>query len=138
MFTCKKCGTPLEQQLKECPVCHEPNPAGEPLNMAGQDYTDTYNPIAPEFELIRQKSRKLAALLAFFVGFSGAPFFYLNYKRVGLWWLFTAIIFIAMAILLGSFYLYILIGMVLLAQIGLGIYIVLKSDFKDGNHELLR
>jgi hypothetical protein len=78
MYTCKKCGTPLEKQLSECPICHTKNPAGEPESMVGKDLTETYDPVAPEFQLIRQKSRKLAAILAFGIGFLGIPLFYLG------------------------------------------------------------
>lgn len=138
MYTCKKCGTPLEKQLPECPVCHEPFPAGEPESMAGQDYTDTYDPVAPEFELVKQKSRKVAALLAFFLGFLGAPFFYLSYKRIALWWLFTSIVLIAIAILLGSLFMYSILGLLVLAQIGLGLYVIFNSNLKDGHGELLK
>ncbi len=138
MFTCKKCGTPLEKQLSECPICHEPNPAGEPVNMAGQDYTETYDPVAKDFELIRQKSRKIAALLAFFIGFTGAPFFYLAYKRIGLWALFTSIVIIATAIIGGALLMYSLFGVLLILQVGLGLYILLSTNLKDGRNELLK
>ncbi|MFA5236111.1 MAG: NINE protein [Bacilli bacterium] len=137
MYTCKKCGTPLEKQLSECPICHTKNPAGEPESMAGKDLTETYDPVAPEFVLIRQKSRKLAAVLAFTLGFLGIPLFYLGYKRSGLWWLFVAIVVVAIGILWVPISYY-LIGALLLAQIGLGLVILTSSNLKDGRGELLR
>jgi len=108
--------------------------------MAGKDYTDTYDPVAKEFELVRQKVRKTAYLLAFLAGFTGAPFFYLGYKRVGLWWLFTAIVLIALTVVLWplQLYSYIIIGILVLAQVGLGLYILLNSNLKDASGELLK
>jgi hypothetical protein len=138
MYTCKKCGTPLEKQLSECPICHTKNPAGEPESMAGKDFTETYDPVAPEYALIRQKSRKAAAILAFTLGFLGIPLFYLGYKRIGLWWLFVAIVAIAVAILAWVPTFYFLIGALLAAQLGLGVYILTSSNLKDGRGELLR
>ncbi len=138
MYTCKQCGTPLEKQLSECPICHTKNPAGEPESMVGKDLTETYDPVAPEFQLIRQKSRKLAAILAFGIGFLGIPLFYLGYKRIGLWWLFIAIVVVAIAILAGIPALFYLLGGLLIAQIGLGLVILTNSNLKDGRGELLR
>jgi hypothetical protein len=139
MLTCKKCGTPLEKQLPECPICHEPNPAGAPVNMAGQDFTETYDPVASDFELIRQKSRKIAALLAFIVGFTGAPLFYLGYKKTGLWWVATAIILVGVAIL-GPIPIIIagVAGTIVISQVILGLYISFSSNLKDARNELLK
>lgn len=139
MFTCKKCGTPLEKQLPECPICHEVNPAGEPPSMAGQDFTETYNPVGSDLELIRQKSRKVAALLAFFIGFTGAPLFYLGYKRIALWWLVTALILTSVAAL-SQMPLIIagVSGVILLSQVILGLYISFSSNLKDARNELLK
>jgi len=140
MLTCKKCGTPLAKPIPECPICHEKEPAGPVPSSVGQDYTETYNPVEPNYELVRQKTRKIAAILAFTIGFTGAPLFYLLYKRTALWWLFTAIILIALCVVLWplGLYSYLIIAVMVLCQAGLGAYILMNSNLKDGRGELLK
>jgi TM2 domain-containing membrane protein YozV len=45
--------------------------------------TQFVDPVTGNYQLYKSKSKKTAALLAIFLGWTGAHFFYLGYKRNG-------------------------------------------------------
>lgn len=138
MPTCKNCGTPLDKGEKICPICQTPNPLGNQSDHV--DFTDTFKPVDPEYKLVKQKSRLLAAVLALFLGFSGAPFFYLGYKKTGIAW---ALLHVAFVVLLVLFYslswlVWLLAGVIVLGHLVLAINYAIPHDQKDARGEYLK
>ena len=98
-----------------------------------------------EFQDYKPKTRKMFLIISSLIGWTGAQFFYLRYRRAGLIWLainllllgggFAAFFFgvhnLLLAILIPALVIY-------LANIALGLFIFFKPTFKDANENYLR
>ena len=138
MPTCKNCGTPLDKGEKVCPICQTPNPLGN--HDEHVDFTDTFKPVDPEYKLVKQKSRILAAVFGFFLGFSGAPFFYLGFKKTGILW---AVLNVAVGVCMVLFralpwVLWVGGTLLVLGHLALGINYLIPHDQKDARGEYLK
>lgn len=144
---CKNCGSRITKFEKDiCPICG----AKKPLEGANSDTVE----ITSEFDIHSKEGKKaydvhfrLNAFVYFsFLGWTGAGFFYLKFKKMGLIWLLANL-----AVIGGFIGLFIgLIGptswltytapfaVVYLINIGLGIYYLVKENNKDGNGEFIR
>ncbi len=80
---CKSCGATLSKLDKEiCPFCGTRHPL-EGMEDVTQDITKAFTPISEEFVRTKPKSKKVAMILAFLLGFVGAPSFYLGRIKQG-------------------------------------------------------
>lgn len=143
---CKNCGARITKFEKDiCPICGQK----KPLEGATSDTVE----ITTELK-IHDKDRKEqykahfrfdTFLLFLFIGFTGAGFFYLNFKKRGLIWLLCNL-----AVIGGLIGLFIALlsptswisyvapfAAAYLVNIGVGIYYLCKSDIKDGNGEFI-
>jgi TM2 domain-containing membrane protein YozV len=82
MPQCKNCHREITKFDNDvCPYCGTPHPIDE--NYKTKDMTQFVDPVTGNYQLYKSKSKKTAALLAIFLGWTGAHFFYLGYKRNG-------------------------------------------------------
>ena len=144
MPQCKNCHREITKFDNDvCPYCGTSHPIE--ADYKTKDMTQFVDPITGSYQLYRSKSKKTAALLAIFLGWTGAPFFYLGYTKNGILALVASL-----AVIAGG-------GSLLFFSAGLGwagylcafllAWIVypplavryLKSDtYKDANGEFLR
>lgn len=147
MPTCRNCHKEISAFDKDvCPYCGQPHPIDE--NYKTKDMTQFVDPVSGNYKLYKSKSRKATGFLCLFLGFTGAPFFYLEEFKKGI------ISVVATLLIVGG------IGTALFMLVpmtrGLGLayiiafllnwiyYIVLsfvfffKDSLKDGNGEFLR
>ena len=144
---CKNCGARITKFEKDiCPVCGQKHP----LEGASSDTVE----ITTELNLHDKESREMykahfrSVTFALFslIGFSGAGFFYLRFKKLGFIWLGANIVLAACFILLfglsisySSWITYVAtIAILYLVNIGSGLYFLIKKDIKDGNGEFVR
>ena len=145
MPVCRHCGSRISKLDKDrCPVCGEINPL-EGVNSDTIEVTSVLDISSSDELAFKPKTKKMFLLLSCLIGWVGAQFFYLKYKRAGLIWLA-----INLAILAGGFcafffgvhslLLAILIPLLVLyaANIAFGLVIFKKPSFKDGDGNLLR
>src|SRR5574344_2807752 len=84
MPRCKYCKQMLSSLDKDiCPFCGGLKPLDGQINET-DDITKTIDPITSECDEYHTKSRKITVLLWLFLGFSGAPLFYLKKPKAGL------------------------------------------------------
>lgn len=146
MPKCRNCGTRITKFDKDiCPVCGCKNPLdgveSETVEITSQ-FKFNENDINKK-DLPR--SRKTALILFLSAGFTGAGFFYLRNKKLGLVWLITNLL-ILLAISLGLYFVKpinlfsILIGLAAcyLINIVTGLIIYSNVNYRDGQGELLR
>lgn len=88
MSFCKKCGKELPENAEFCPAC------GEKINVSAEENTASASQTSKKNTdpNVSDKSRAVAALLAFFVGGLGIHHFYCGKKNLGITML---VIFIA-------------------------------------------
>jgi TM2 domain-containing membrane protein YozV len=107
--------------------------------------TQFVDPVTGNFQLYKSKSKKTAALLAIFLGWTGAHFFYLGYKKNGIIALIVSLAIIAG----GGSLLFFAAKMGWLAYLlaflaawivypGLAIRYLKSDTYKDANGEFLR
>ena len=144
MPNCKNCHSRISKFDKDfCPICG----VEHPLDGATYDTIDITKEISLSEELknVKIKKRLACILLSFFLGFLGIPFFYLNYKKVG---------FIVAGSSLGLFGLLLLVIILashswlwailapalvmLVINIVIGIYFILRQNLKTYNGELVK
>ena len=148
MPVCRNCNSRISTFDKDrCPVCGCENPIAP-------DHSDTIE-ITSNFSLdkelkkeVKVKKKVVALLLSLLVPFFGTPFYYLRYYKYGLLWLLINIFVIGLGFLLGffvifknlTFYYSIIFGLgsAYVFNIGIGLYFMLKKDYKDGVGELVR
>jgi len=83
MPQCKNCHREITKFDNDvCPYCGTPHPIDE--NYKTKDMTQFVDPVTGNYQLYRSKSKKTTALLAIFLGWTGAHFFYLGFKKNGL------------------------------------------------------
>ena len=144
---CRNCGARITKFEKDiCPVCGTRNP----LDGASSDTVE----ITSQLDLGAKENRKLykahfrlnTFIWFIFLGWTGAGFFYLAFKKRGLIWLLCNL-----AVLGGLIALFALVvldsknwlayaapvSVVYLVNIGVGIYYLCKKDIKDGNGEFI-
>ena len=143
---CKNCGSRITKFDKEiCPVCGEK----KPLDGAVSDtveMTTELNVKDKNIGKIYKGHFRLDTFLWFlFLGWTGAGFFYLRFKKLGLIWLLCNLAVIGGLIALFG----VMIGfdnwlsyvapfaVVYLISIGVGVYFLVKKDIKDGNGEFI-
>ena len=145
MPVCRHCGSRISKLDKDrCPVCGEINPL-EGVNSDTIEVTSVLDISSSDELAFKPKTKKMFLLLSCLIGWVGAQFFYLKYKRAGLIWLAINLVILAggfCAFFFGvhSLLLAILIPLLVLyaANIAFGLVIFKKPSFKDGDGNLLR
>ena len=145
MPVCRHCGSRISKLDKDrCPVCGEINPL-EGVNSDTIEVTSVLDISSSEELAFKPKTKKMFLLLSCLIGWVGAQFFYLKYKRAGLIWLAINLVILAggfCAFFFGvhNLLLAILIPLLVLyaANIVFGLVIYKKPSFKDGDGNLLR
>ena len=143
---CKNCGSRITKFYKElCPICGQK----KPLEGVSSDTVE----ITTELDIHDKDSKKVYAghfrldtfLWFMLLGWTGAGFFYLQFKKRAIVWLVCNLALIGGLIVLFGF----LIGfnqwivyvapfaVVYLINIGVAIYYLCKRDVKDGNGEFI-
>ena len=144
---CRNCGSRITKFDKDmCPVC------GIKLPLQGVN-SDTVE-ITTELKIHSEEGKKqylahyrLTTFILFaLIGWTGAGFFYLKYKKTGLIWLLSNL-----GLLLGIGALFVLLigykevigylvspAIIYIANIGTGFFYLFKKDIKDGNGEFIR
>ena len=88
MPKCKNCGTRITRFDKDiCPVCGEKNPL-EGVSSETIEITSNLDLSEAELKEFKPATKFRAFLLFAFLGWTGAPLFYLNYYNQALIWLF--------------------------------------------------
>ncbi|MGI6714376.1 MAG: zinc-ribbon domain-containing protein [Bacilli bacterium] len=145
MGKCRNCGSKIDENEKYCPVCGVINPIRVKKVQTVND-TSFLDPVEPDYQLYRQRSRKVTLLLFVLLGFTGAPFFYLGYKKRGMMWLLVHLLLLSGLPLLAhfqtatSFWQALLIVFLVLfpVNLSLGLYYRFARDVKDATGEFLR
>ena len=144
MPNCKNCHSRISKFDKDfCPVCG----VEHPLDGVTSDTVDITSEISLSDELkdVRIKKKLVCVLLSFFLGFLGAPFFYLNYKKVGLivggssLGLFGLLLLVI--ILVSQSWLWAILApalVMLVINIVFGLYFILRQNLKTYNGELVK
>ena len=145
MPVCRHCGSRISKLDKDrCPVCGEINPL-EGVNSDTIEVTSVLDISSSDELAFKPKTKKMFLLLSCLIGWVGAQFFYLKYKRAGLIWLAINLVilgggFCAFFFGVHNLLLAILIPLLVLyaANIAFGLVIFKKPSFKDGDGNLLR
>lgn len=145
---CRNCGARITKFEKDiCPICGTRNP----LDGASSDTVE----ITSQLDVHTKEAKKdykvhfrLNTFIWFiFLGWTGAGFFYLNYKKLGAIWLVSNILVL---LGLGALFIFLVlspsswlgyaaaVSVVYLINIGVGIFFLCKKDLKDGNGEFIR
>lgn len=144
---CRNCRARITKFEKDiCPVCGTRNP----LDGANSDTVE----ITSQLDLGQKANRKIykahfrlnTFIWFIFLGWTGAGFFYLNFKKRGLIWLLCNLVVLGGLIALFALALtgaknwlsYAApVSIMYLVNIGIGIYYICKKDIKDGNGEFI-
>ena len=147
MPICRHCGVRISKFDKDrCPICGEL----EPLKDVKSDTIEVTSEIdINERDLLfkyKPRKRTTLLLLSMLLGWTGAPFFYLYYKKMGFIWLLANLIIFAGAF--SAFYfpsllnlplsIIIPLGVLYISNITLGLIIFFRKNVKDKNNNLLR
>ncbi len=146
MPKCKYCGARITKFDKDiCPVCGGKEPLA---GVSSETIEITSNLDLSEAELKEFKpTTKFRAFMLFcFLGWTGAPLFYLDYYYQALVWLFINLAFIggigsifAFVARLGFPWGYLLaLAIAYIFNIGAGLFVFFKHNLKDGRGEFLR
>ncbi len=146
MPNCKNCGSRISKFDKDvCPICGQVKPL-DGVESETIEVTSEISAYQGELSTSKVKKRWVVLILSIFFGPFGAQFYYLKKIRFASIWLLCHILFAA--ILIGIFALAMDNGLVIGAiatlvteyviNIGTGIYLFVKKDYKDGNGELVR
>lgn len=143
MAKCKYCGETINRLDKDiCPFCGQPKPLGG-VDDSTEDFTTAFEPL--NSNPIKQKSKIIAAILAFLLGVFGCHDYYLGKYKVGLITLGITFVFIgglgtilfftclnnALAFLIPYFIIEAL-------MIAAGIAFLVRHDIKDARGEFLK
>ena len=146
MPKCKYCGSRITRFDKEiCPVCGEKNPL-EGVSSETIEITSNLDLSEAELKEFKPATKFRAFLLFVFLGWTGAPLFYLNYYNQALIWLFLNLSFIggigsifSFLTSLGAPWGYIVaLSIAYVINIGAGLFTFFKHNLKDGRGEFLR
>lgn len=145
---CRNCGARITKFEKDiCPVCG----TRDPLDGATSDTVE----ITSQLDIHSKEGKKMVKMhfrlttfiLFVLLGWTGAGYFYLNFKKMGAIWLAANILVLSG---LGALFIFLLLSpatwlayaapfaVVYLVNIGVGIYYLVKTDLKDGNGEFIR
>ena len=143
---CKNCGSRITKFEKDiCPVCGQK----KPLEGASSDTVEITTELNVHSKDTRQMYkahfRSITFALFSLIGFTGAGFFYLRFKKLGFIWLSANLILLACLILLfgssisyTSWITYVAsIAIIYLLNIGSGVFYLVKKDVRDGNGEFI-
>jgi hypothetical protein len=134
--TCRKCGTAFSEELKTCPVCKTVIVVEqEPSNT---NVTASYAALRDQLELVSLKSRYLASLLFFIVGFLGIGWVYLGYRRIGIIHFFISVFAFALTWLIDPNALFTIGLLLAITQTVCSLFYLFNPDAKDARGELLK
>lgn len=145
MPVCKNCGSRISKFDKDmCPICGQVAPL-KGVTSETIEITSEIDLSSKDFKY-KPKERSVAMILFFLLGFTGAGYFYLAKKKLGLIYLLANIILIASLSLIFIFAirLDVVWGIIIpfiisyVVSIGVGLYYLLKGDIKDGRGEFIR
>ena len=145
---CRNCGSRITKFDKDiCPVCGTKKPL-EGVSSDTIEITSELNIHSKEGKKQYQAHFRMTAFILFsFIGWTGAGFFYLKFKKFGLIWLLSNLVVI---LGLGALFVLAVFGpkewvgyfvspaIAYLVNIGTGIFFLVKKDLKDGNGEFIR
>ena len=146
MPRCKNCGARITKFNKDiCPICGEKTPL-KGVESDTVEITSEIDLKSGDFAGFKPKEKSVTAILFFFLGFTGAGFFYLVKKKEGLIWLLSNIVAIGLLFLLFNFAIKldivwsIVIPFIIsyIINICVGLYFLFKQDLKDGRGEFLK
>ena len=146
MPKCKYCGSRITRFDKDiCPICGEKDPL-EGVSSETIEITSNLDLSAAELKEFKPTTKFRTFLLFCFVGWTGAPLFYLDYYNQALIWLFLNAAFIggvgsalSFATALGVPWGYIVaLSIAYVINIFAGLYAFFKHNLKDGRGEFLR
>lgn len=144
---CRNCGSRITKFDKDmCPVCGTKKPL-EGVSSDTVEITSELDIHSKEGKKQYQAHFRLTTFMLFaFIGWTGAGYFYLKFKKLGLIWLLSNLV-----VLLGLGALFVLLigykevigyfvspAIVYLVNIVIGIFFLAKKDIKDGNGEFIR
>ncbi len=144
MPKCKYCNELISRLDKDvCPYCGGLHPLEDSDNMT-EDFTKAFNKIEVNDNVVTHK--KITTFLLFiFLGIFGVPFFYLGYKKRGLFFLIFSIIFIGgfgsvmFFLVFKSIFAYLIFYFALeIVMIIFGLVYLFSHDKVDANGEFLR
>jgi|694.fasta_scaffold80887_3 TM2 domain-containing membrane protein YozV len=136
MNQCKSCGSLFQSTLTTCPVCHTSLIAT--ANKKTDDFTQRYNPLAGNVELVRLKSRLVTTLLAFILGSVSAHLFYLRFLRRGVLLLALNVLALLLAVLVPEIFSYIWMAIFASSHLVSGFYYLFNMDAKDAKGDFLQ
>ncbi len=136
MHQCKSCGSLFQSTLTSCPVCH--TSLIPTANKKTDDFTQRYNPLAGNVELVRLKSRLVTTLLAFILGSISAHLFYLRFVFRGIVLLALNVFSLLLAVLVPGFFGYMWMTIFAASHLVSGFYYLFNMDAKDAKGDFLQ
>lgn len=145
MPECRNCHREISKFDNDvCPYCGTPHPIDE--NYKTKDMTSFVDPVTGDYKLYKSKSKKTASILAFSCGYTGAPLFYLGFRKKGILALAIFLVFyIALALPLFffvkplSFWSFLIpLFLAYLVNVPFGVRYLKNDSLKDVNGEFLR
>lgn len=145
MPVCRHCGSRITKfDTDRCPICGELNPL-EGVNSDTIEITSEVDLSSADFSAFKPRKKTTTLLLSCLIGWLGSTFFYLGYKKFGLFWLLGNVLviggsFSAFFFGLNNLLLAILIPAVLayLVNIIVGLYLYKNPTLKDSDGNLLK
>lgn len=146
MPQCRECHSRISKFDKDrCPICGCVNPL-EGVNSETVEITSQIELGGKDFLDYKPKKRVTAFLLSLLLGFFGAPFFYLGWKKCAIGSLIFNLAFIggigtvfALFTPLGYALGYVISLVIVLVINGLvGLYFLFKDSIKDGHGEFVK
>ena len=143
MARCKNCGRQIEDNCSVCPTCGQINPI-KSKKVKTVDITTQLDKDKPNLGNYNPKRRSITVLLFCILGFAGIPYFYLKDRPKALISIFSTLIIVASAVLLGQFVLHDLLLPLIIAiiivfgfNIAVGLRYLTHHEAKDGKGEFL-
>ena len=146
MPKCKYCGSRITRFDKDiCPICGEKDPL-QGVSSETIEITSNLDLSEAELKEFKPTTKFRAFLLFCFIGWTGAPMFYLNYYNQALIWLFINGVIIggvgsifSFVTSLGAPWGYLVaLSIAYVIDIFLGLFAFFKHNLKDGRGEFLR
>ncbi|MCQ2815528.1 MAG: hypothetical protein MJ227_04630 [Bacilli bacterium] len=146
MPNCKNCHARITKfDTDICPVCGCKNPL-EGVTSETVEITSQLDANNPKFKLYRPRLKYVTFMFFVFIGFTGAGFFYMYKKKMGLIWLVANLVFIAavgslFAFLspLGILWSYLIMLFITYAvNIIVGCVYIARHNIKDGHGEFMK
>lgn len=147
MPICKNCNSRISKFDKDrCPVCG----CVDPISQEASETVEITSNFTFDNNLrkgVKIKKKVTAFLFAILIPFFGTPLYYLHYVKRGLLWCLLNLVFIGSLFPLFYFVIFpnsLLYSILIPAlsayvfNIGLGLLLLFKKDYKDGRGELVR